>query len=786
MTIKAKLIANMLVITAIIAGISLACFSSMRFLQEKLSYIAEKSTPFQMRTVEFQRELQNCITDLVKVNSARNMSEYARFRGEAEKSLGDVNRSRQALEKMYSGSRMDASDEFSQISGELFVSTEARITGENAASAANTKISQQMKESSTRLKELESHIRNLQVTRAASFAKALENTDRFSASLRDLEDLRNQVKELLAVSGSAHNARNATAFLIEQGKVKTLLKRISRNLNGKYISPEIKALADDTHEFLKLQAVAISQKDSESKKWETESFNELAENINRIVLTLNQEIELASSKLTIETHRQGAIFAQSNSANSILLANSELVALSLAVTGEINRLFAVGSPVELERYNSEILSLFTTIHNHILRMESSLARLEATDELKMLRAAHTSLEVIRSQIHSADGIVAILKRKLNSVEQANRSADKLRDIVIRQTAKGKESVSVAQVEQEKAIAAVNNMVLRSKSRIIGISSVAIIVGGLFGFWIYRSILLPLRIVLGAVSRQKEQAGEKARLAEAVAGGDLTQTVTVGEAMALDTARTKNDEMGMVLSAVAGMSEAQITLDRAFAGMTASLRSSRDEEVRRNRLKSGLYELNYILRSEQNTAEMADKALAYVTDFIGAGVGIMYLYDEEGEMLQTLSTYAISRSARLNWGFRLGEGLPGQAALERKMIHLTTVPPDYLPITSALGGADPIGVVILPIVHNDTMVGVLELGSFRQFGGDEFDFLNLALEGIAIAINANSSRQRVNELLEQAEAQAEELRVQQEELQQANEELEERARMLAEQRNYNIY
>ena len=127
--------------------------------------------------------------------------------------------------------------------------------------------------------------------------------------------------------------------------------------------------------------------------------------------------------------------------------------------------------------------------------------------------------------------------------------------------------------------------------------------------------------------------------------------------------------------------------------------------------------------------------------------------------------------------RLGEGLPGQVALQRKMMCLNAVPPDYLPSTSALGKSDPLNVVIMPIMHNDTCVGVLELGSFRQFSADDFNFLHQSLEGVAIAIVVSRSHQRVSELLEQTQAQAEELLVQQEELQQTNEELEERARML---------
>lgn len=784
MTIKTKLIANVLLTAVIVVGISLTSLLSMRFLQNKLSYLTEKSTPFQLRTIEFQRDLQNSITSLIKMDSAGDMTEYAAYRAEAEKSLGNVRKTQEALLLMSSDSnRLAVSEELDPIASELFAAAEARINSDIAAGAANTKVSNMMSVSTARLKELDNHIRNLQVTRAAAFSKALENTGRFSTELRDLEDLRNQLKELNSVASTAHNAATQTSFLIAQGKMKTVLKRITKNNNSKHISSDLQALTDDINEFFGLQSAAIFKKNEESKIWAVEAIKMLTELLNRMILTLNQDIELASSKLGIETNRQGVIFAQSNSANNILLTNSELVALGLTVTGEINRLFNVESPQELDALNTNIRSTFKTIHERALIVENSLARLGAKDELLLLHAAHASLEAIRTDFYAADGIVATLKKKLEAIEQASKAADKLHAIAIKQSVIGNDNVLIAQGEQEKSIIEVNRVVRRSLSRIIAIGSLAIIIGLFFGLWIYRSVMKPLRVVFAAVCKQKEQGMEKARLAKAIANGDLNRKVVISEIITLETG---SDEMGMVLKEVAGMNMAQVELDKALAGMTESLRDSNIDEIRRDRLKSGLYELNKILRVDHSALELGKESLAFLADFIGAGVGILYIYDDKEEFLRTLSTYAVSGSDQLSSGFRLGEGLPGQVALERKMIRLTTVPPDYLTITSALGKADPLNVAIMPIMHNDILVGVLELGSFRQYCDDDFEFLTLALEGIAIAINANRSHQLVNDLLEQTQAQAEELRVQQEELQQTNEELAERAHMLAEQRNYNVY
>ncbi len=780
MTIKTKLIANAVVTTGMILFISLAGISSMSFLQEKLSYLAEKSTPFQMRTVELQRELQGSITALIKVNTARTMAEYLLFRAAAEETLEKVRYDQERLEKMGGGAnRLSLSAEFKPVAHELFAAAEARITNSIAAGEKSTTVSHQMKESTARLKELETSIRRLQATRSTAFATAMESTGHLSARLRDIEVLRNQVKELILVSGSAQNARNRSEFLIAKGKLNTLMGQIIRNKSGTFIASDVTAVSDDMNDFLLRQSAALSSKDEISKKTVGESLQKLTGKMTRLHLTLNQELELAGAHLEAETEAQGKIFRQSNDANAILLANSELVSLGLMVTSDINRLFTLESVAELEGLDSEIRRLFIEIGSRVHTVENALITLNAREELKILASAAASLATIRTEIHAPDGIVTTLKKKLNSIDQANRSVEKLHAIVVKQSAQGKASVAAAQGEQEKSIIDAKTIIHQSLSRIAVIGSVAIAIGILFGFWIYRSVLLPLRVVLEAVSRQQERGEEKAHLAEAIAGGDLDREVIVSSALLLDSAQTKKDEVGIVLAAVVEMSRAQVTLDRAFSEMTLSLRSSRDEATRRDRMKGGLFELNRILRVEKKNAELADEALAFMVDFLGAGVGIIYLYDETGEMLQTLSTFAISGTGRLNWGFRLGEGLPGQAALERKIIHLTTVPPDYLPITSALGEADPLNVAILPIMHNDVLAGVLEIGSFKHFNEDDFEFLAQSLEGIAIAFNVNRSRQLVNDLLEQTQAQTEELQAQQETLQQTNEELEERARMQAE-------
>ena len=67
------------------------------------------------------------------------------------------------------------------------------------------------------------------------------------------------------------------------------------------------------------------------------------------------------------------------------------------------------------------------------------------------------------------------------------------------------------------------------------------------------------------------------------------------------------------------------------------------------------------------------------------------------MLKLTSSYAYRERKSVSNRFRLGEGLVGQCALEKKTILLTKVPPDYIQISSGLGEAPPLNIIVLPVL-----------------------------------------------------------------------------------------
>ncbi|MCF6291495.1 MAG: response regulator [Desulfobacterales bacterium] len=219
------------------------------------------------------------------------------------------------------------------------------------------------------------------------------------------------------------------------------------------------------------------------------------------------------------------------------------------------------------------------------------------------------------------------------------------------------------------------------------------------------------------------------------------------------------------------------LGRSINEMTDSLRKLTADAKRRDWIKTGQNELSGEMSGDLEIGVLADNVIRFLVEYLDAKTGALYVLDREGAALDLTGGYAFDRPGDFNERFGIKEGLVGQAAHSKKMISLTDIPEDYMRIRSAAGEAVAANIVVVPFIHEDQVVGVMELGAFRKFSDTELEFLDFVMDSVAIAINSARSRDMTRELLENTRLQAEELEVQQEELRSSNEELEEQTQRL---------
>ncbi len=243
------------------------------------------------------------------------------------------------------------------------------------------------------------------------------------------------------------------------------------------------------------------------------------------------------------------------------------------------------------------------------------------------------------------------------------------------------------------------------------------------------------------------------------------------------------------------------ISKALNSMAAALEANFNLMNSRGWLQEGAVKVSDAIRGERDLSKLSSNLIKCVTEFLKAPIATLYINNTGSFILS--ASYAISNAPKQ---FSIGEGLIGQSAKNKKISVVDDLPPDFV-ISTSIGLSMPSSVIILPLVHENETIAVIEIGLLKKAEALELEFLENNMEPMAIGINSALSYIRLQDLLEETQAQTEELqnqhnelenlnseleaqaqklqaseeelRVQQEELQQTNEELEERSALLEE-------
>jgi CheY-like chemotaxis protein/signal transduction histidine kinase/HAMP domain-containing protein len=216
-------------------------------------------------------------------------------------------------------------------------------------------------------------------------------------------------------------------------------------------------------------------------------------------------------------------------------------------------------------------------------------------------------------------------------------------------------------------------------------------------------------------------------------------------------------------------------------MIDNLRLTTDRNTEQDWLKTNLARFTGMLQGQRDLATVGRMLLSELAPLVDAQQGVIYRVEAEGtDSLVLLSAFADNGEDGFRKRLRIGEGLVGQCAAEKKRMLVSDLPSDTLPIQSGLFQAVPRNVIVLPVLFEDSVKAVIELASLRVFTTSHLAFLEQLTASIGIVLNSIEATMQTEGLLKQSQQLAAELQTQQTELQQTNEQLAQKAQQLAEQ------
>ncbi len=216
-------------------------------------------------------------------------------------------------------------------------------------------------------------------------------------------------------------------------------------------------------------------------------------------------------------------------------------------------------------------------------------------------------------------------------------------------------------------------------------------------------------------------------------------------------------------------------------MIDNLRLTTDRNTEQDWLKTNLARFTGMLQGQRDLATVGRMLLSELAPLVSAQQGVIYqMGGEESTEMVLLSAFAGDGEDGHLRRLKLGEGLVGQCAAEKRRMLISDLPPNTIAIRSGLFEAVPRNVIVLPVLFEDRVKAVIELASLSSFTTSQLAFLEQLTASIGIVLNSIEATMQTEGLLKQSQQLATELQVQQKELQQTNEQLAQKAQQLAEQ------
>jgi len=178
----------------------------------------------------------------------------------------------------------------------------------------------------------------------------------------------------------------------------------------------------------------------------------------------------------------------------------------------------------------------------------------------------------------------------------------------------------------------------------------------------------------------------------------------------------------------------------FRDRSIEAASSRKQESELGKTTISLEGVIASIQQSDVRKEMLEAGLNTICKQLEAGQGAIYIATENDgkRMVELQGGYALSIGESTTISYEFGEGLIGQAAASGQSLYVDDVPEGYIKIVSGLGSASPKYLMIVPLKHNEQVMGVMEIASFTPISEDERRFSEESAKLIASKIIIKAS------------------------------------------------
>ena len=483
----------------VVGGVSL---SGMRLIQKDLHILTEQSTPYQLKTIELQRSMQEHTSNLLRVALASDTAEFAAAQTASTASEADVAQRSGELKALANGMPVgDINlDGLSGLGRAIVANTDGRLKAEQAAKAADEAMKAQLSAVDQKLDQLTASMNRLQKGSNRQLSSATDKARDIAQKLMSLTQMRDSLKDMNFALIEIQKTEGRKALLLLRSRLDTALSEFAKNRLSGAAEPGVRGIVGRVAEIRKQSGTLIEQRGAIIAKTATDeqrqSYEQAAQNIgsqlSSALTEVEQEITIATDRYAIENKSHDHSLKESTAASDIVAISGELISASLEINSRSRELFSARNTAGLQKTAEDVRAQFAKADEWITKLRKTVLVGNAKSESALLGEVSAALKETDKLLFGESGVHDRLAQVLEISRQSGELNSRLKNLVAEQRRSGEQGVNAAQAAQAAAVASANGIVTTNMITVTAVGLVMLVLSVVVGLMVSRSVTAPIR------------------------------------------------------------------------------------------------------------------------------------------------------------------------------------------------------------------------------------------------------------------------------------------------------
>ncbi len=491
-----------------IAAIGAVSVLGLNTLKEKIRTLTGKSTPFQIKTLELTKQLQEHAVNLFAVSSAGTHEQLEVAARDAEQTLKKVGAASKELTSLMGEKGNGASSvlpEVTGLTGDMIRTARERIRTENEASGAISASRAKLTDALQRLANLQQSMKALQTAAVVNLTRSSRNSKQITGELGDVQKIKDGTQELQMALTEIYSAPTDSVVNAAKGRIRFALQGISQ------AAKDHKPIADLAGEFGKMtldqkgladmkEALLGTPRGPKLEDSFRTAYQRCKNTMDNLVMAVNEALDGTSLSYQAENIALDGTIKASEGVHQIMVLNNEMVNTGFAIQNMVNVLFASKSVGELDAARNMLVDKFKVARQLSGRIDRSLSAAGKKEECLLIRQVSSSFKEIEAALTARSGVTDTLKRTMEAQILSTIMNTKLGKTIRDQKEKGGKTITAAYEEQAVAVKTVNFVVNSVTVLVLAMGLAVLIMGVVFSKITERSIMRPVESLVDLAER----------------------------------------------------------------------------------------------------------------------------------------------------------------------------------------------------------------------------------------------------------------------------------------------